>query len=185
MIFLFAIGSFPSFLALASANPRLLLCSIYNALVSSIHLVYASTSGHTEYVAEQVVLALKSAQPNVAVTVERAETVSPESVKQGDLLILASSTWNTGNVEGQLNPHMYQLVHAVLKDIDFAGRPVAVIGLGDLRYTYQCAAADHLEEFVKTHKGALVSPTLRILGEPYGQEEKVKEWVEKLLPSVE
>lgn len=152
--------------------------------MSSIHIIYASTSGHTEYVAEVVSQALAHVQPSATITIERAEHASDHSVKQADLLILASSTWNTGNVEGQLNPHMQQLVHAVLQGTNLGGRSVAVIGLGDARYRYQCAAADHLEAFVKAHHGTLVEPTLRLIGEPYGQEEKVAEWAGAVLAAV-
>ncbi len=146
----------------------------------SVRLIYASTSGHTEYVAEQVRSALEGV-PGMTVTMERAERVSPQDLPgKEDLLILAASTWNTGNVEGQLNPHMHHLVHTVFNDLDFQGRRVAVIGLGDERYHYTCKAADHLEEFVKARNGQLVAPTLRIINEPYGQEEVVRGWITQL-----
>jgi len=37
-----------------------------------------------------------------------AEKTQPQDLLSGDVLLLASSTWNTGGIEGQLNPHMWR-----------------------------------------------------------------------------
>lgn len=108
---------------------------------------------------------------------QRAELAQPEDFLKGDVLLLASGTWNTGGEEGQLNPHMYYLLKKRAADIDLGGKKVLLIGLGDERYRYLVGAMTHLEEFVKTHNGVVVEPVLKIMNEPYGQEEKVKEWV--------
>jgi flavodoxin I len=62
-----------------------------------------------------------------------------------------------------------------------AGKPCACIGLGDRRYFYTARAADHLEHYVKAHDGRLVVPTLKIVDEPYGQEEAVGDWSKRLV----
>ncbi len=112
---------------------------------------------------------------------QRAESATPEDLLTDDLLILASSTWNTGNVEGQLNPHMHAFLTDRAKDVQLNGKNVAIIALGDERYRYTANAAMHLEEFVKTHGGKMIMPTLKIVNEPYGQEGKVTEWGKELL----
>ncbi len=144
--------------------------------MSAFHIIYASTSGHTEYVIDTVVGFLKGKQKDLNIQVQRAELAKPEDLMGDGPLILATSTWNTGGPEGQLNPHMFALLNARAADIDLQGRNVAVIGLGDHRYHFTCAAADLLEEFVVSHGGTLIEPTLRIINEPYGQEKKVEEW---------
>lgn len=140
--------------------------------MSSLHIIYASTSGHTEYVVDTLISSLGG----LAVEKQRAELAQPEDLLRGDILLLATSSWNTGGPEGQLNPHMFALLMNRAADMDLQGKRVAVIGLGDERYHFLCAAADHLEEFVKTHNGILIEPTLRMINEPYGQEKKVQEW---------
>jgi hypothetical protein len=42
-----------------------------------------------------------------------------------DILLLASATWNTGSIEGQLNPHMWELLKDKAKNLDLAGKRCA------------------------------------------------------------
>jgi flavodoxin len=151
--------------------------------VPSLSIIYASTSGHTEFVVDTLIAFLQE-KGIKKIDKTKAERATVESLTQGDVLLLASSTWNTGNTEGQLNPHMHALLRERAKDIDLKGKKVALIGLGDQRYFYTCKAAKHLEEFTFTHKGTLVVPTLKILNEPYGQEEDIKKWGELLVKAL-
>lgn len=144
--------------------------------MTSVQIIYASTSGHTEYVIDTFIQALKGHE----CTKIRAESVSIEDFSEGDLLVLASGSWNTGSIEGQLNPHMHQLLKKTAVDIDLKGQKIALIGLGDDRYHYTCGAADHLEEFVRDHNGEQIGETLRIINEPYEQEKKVIKWAQSL-----
>jgi flavodoxin I len=152
--------------------------------MQSLHVVYASTSGHTEFVIGVLVAYLKKHAPDLAVTVTRAEEAKPEDLTKGDALLLASGTWNTGGIEGQMNPHMVDLLMDRAKDIDLAGKPVAIIALGDDRYFYTCRANEHLRQFAMQHNGKVIGDALLIVNEPYGQEEKVERWAEKFLIAV-
>ena len=147
----------------------------------ALHIVFASTSGHTEYVVDALTDALKSITPDWEIGATRAEKTKPQDLLSGDVLLLASSTWNTGSVEGQLNPHMWVLLHDKAKTLDLAGKPCACIGLGDHRYFYTARAAHHLQHYVKAHHGRLIVPTLKIIDEPYGQEEAVRVWGKQLV----
>lgn len=145
--------------------------SRYTYLVSSIQAIYASTSGHTEYVIDQVVKHLSGAVKL------RAELAQPEDLLKGDMLLLASGSWNTGGIEGQMNPYMHDLLKKRAADIDLNGKKVLLIALGDDRYRYTAKAMVHLMEFVQTHNGVIVEPTLKIVNEPFGQEGKVEQWI--------
>jgi flavodoxin I len=145
-----------------------------------LHIVFASTSGHTEYVVDALIDSLKNIIPGWEIEEKRAEQTQPRDLLSGDVLLLASSTWNTGGIEGQLNPHMWVLLHEKAKTLDLAGKPCACIGLGDHRYFYTARAADHLQHYVKGHHGRLIVPTLKIIDEPYGQEEAVRVWGKQL-----
>ena len=72
----------------------------------SLHIVFASTSGHTEYVVEALIDSLKSTTPDWEIEETMAEKAQPQDLLSGDVLLLASGSWNTGSIEGQLNPHM-------------------------------------------------------------------------------
>jgi flavodoxin I len=147
----------------------------------SLHIVFASTSGHTEYVVDTLIGSLSEFVPEWDLEKRMAEKTQPLDLLQGDVLLLASSTWNTGGIEGQLNPHMEALLQEQAKDVDLAAKPCACIGLGDHRYFYLARAGDRLQGYVKTHHGQLILPTLTIIDEPYGQEETVREWGKQLV----
>jgi flavodoxin I len=145
-----------------------------------LHIVFASTSGHAEYVMDALIDSLKRTTPGWEIEETRAEKTQPQDLLSGDILLLASATWNTGGIEGQLNPHMWELLNDKAKTLDLAGKPCACIGLGDNRYFYTARAADHLQHYVKAHHGRLIVPTLKIINEPYGQEEAVRVWGKQL-----
>jgi flavodoxin I len=147
----------------------------------SLHIVFASTSGHTKYVVDALVDFLKSIAAGWEIEETMAEKARPQDLLSGDVLLLASATWNTGGIEGQLNPYMWGLLHDRAKTLDLAGKPCACIGLGDHRYFYTARAADHLQHYVKAHHGQLIAPTLKIIDEPYGQEEAVRVWGKQLV----
>jgi len=146
-----------------------------------LHIVFASTSGHTAYVVDALIDSLKSTAPGWTVEETVAEKAQPQDLLRGDVLLLASATWNTGSIEGQLNPHMWALLHDKAKTLDLAGKPCACIGLGDHRYFYTARAADHLQHYVEGHHGRLIAPTLKVKDEPYGQEEAVRVWGQQLV----
>jgi flavodoxin I len=145
-----------------------------------LHIVLASTSGHTEYVVDALIDSLNGIAPGWEIEKKMAEKTQPQDLLRGDVLLLASATWNTGSIEGQLNPYMLVLLDKG-KNLDLASKPCAAIGLGDDRYFYTARAADHLEHYVKTHHGRLILPTLKIIDEPYGQEETVRVWGKQLV----
>lgn len=141
----------------------------------SLQIIYASTSGHTEYVVDQV----KAVWPGAESV--RAEQANAEDLLKGGILLLASGSWNTGGIEGQMNPYMHRLLKEQVKDIDLQGKKVLIVSLGDHRYHYTCGSADHMKEFVETHGGKVFEPILKIVNEPYGQEETVKSWVKDVM----
>lgn len=147
----------------------------------SLHVIYASTSGHTEYVVGEVIAQLKESAPQIWVETQRAEVAQPDDLLKGDVLVLASSTWNTGSIEGQMNPHMHYFLKARGAGADLQGKKVALIGLGDDRYHFTVGALAHLEEYVRTHNGVLMEPSLRMVNEPYGQEEQPRHWAKQLI----
>jgi len=152
--------------------------------VSSLTIVYASTSGHTEHVVHTLAALLKKRAPKLTVTLRRAEQAQPKDLTAGDALVLASGTWNTDGTEGQLNPHMHEFLTKRAAAVDLAGQPCVVISLGDSRYRYTCRATEHLMQFVLQHGGKSCCPPLAVVNEPWGQEARVEKWGEKLLSAL-
>ncbi len=151
----------------------------------TLTIVYASTSGHTEYAIDVLIGMLAEKEQSLRVIKQRAEVTKPEDMQNADVLLLASSTWNTGNVEGQLNPYMHELLMTRAAKAELNGKPVAAIGLGDERYFFTAKAADRLTDYLKNRGTLQLVPTLKVINEPYGQEEKIKLWGMELLKKIQ
>lgn len=148
--------------------------------MSSLHILYASTAGHTEFVVDRVIERLKQSRSSLAVSRVRADGAKPDDLLKGDVLLLGSGTWNTGGAEGQLNPYMHFLLKDKAAAIDLGGKKVAIVALGDERYRYTARSRDHLVEFVQTHGGETLGEPLVIVNEPYGQEAAIDAWTDSL-----
>jgi flavodoxin I len=149
-----------------------------------IHIVFATTSGHTEFVVDVLGKSLTVALPDWTIESTLAERTQPQDLLKGSVLLLASSTWNTQSIEGQLNPHMLALLEDRARTLDLADMRCACVGLGDHRYFYTARAADRLQHYVESHHGRLILPTLRIVDEPYGQAATIVAWGERLSASL-
>lgn len=152
--------------------------------MKSIHIIYASTSGNTEHVVDTLMADLAAKYSNFTVTSQRAEEVKEEDVLGPDVLIMASGTWNYDAVEGYLNMHMRELLEKRIKDIDLGGKPIAFISLGDDRYYYTGRATERFIQFAMAHNAKQCTMPLIIINDPYGQEEKVTQWTEKLVAGI-
>jgi flavodoxin I len=151
----------------------------------SIHIIYASTSGHTEYVVDTLIDFLKDRAPNIEVERQRVELAKPEDLLCGDLVILGSGTWNFGGIEGQLNEYMHRFLFERAEGIDLTGKQLAFISLGDDRYYYTTRCTEKFIWFLKSCHAKMALIPLIVVNEPYGQEERVMKWGEKLIKLLE
>ncbi len=145
-----------------------------------IRLIYGSTTGHTEYVVSAVSERLSAA--GATVTMQRVELAQADDLRQADIILLACGTWNTGGIEGQLNPHMHAFLRERAQHVELNSLPCLAIGLGDRRYRYTANAAPLLEKFLTEHGGVLLLPALKVVDEPYDRlDEVLQPWLEQLL----
>ncbi|MDD5751128.1 MAG: flavodoxin domain-containing protein [Candidatus Peribacteraceae bacterium] len=151
--------------------------------MASLSIIFSTSTGHTEYVVDALMAALHAKVPTLHIKKLRAELAKPEDLLQGDVLLLASGSWNTGGTEGQLNPHMHAFLKERAKDADLQKKPCILAALGDDRYHYTARAMEHLMQFVTQHNG-VAADAFVLINEPYGQEEKIAQWAEKLLTKV-
>lgn len=149
--------------------------------MQSLHIIYASTSGHTEYVIDVLCEYIAKHAPEITLERQRAELTKPEDLLRGDIVVLGSGTWNTGGVEGQLNMYMHRLLKEQAADLDLHGKNMTSISLGDERYYYRTRCTEHLLRYIRDHNGKIVVPPFVLVNEPYGQEELVTKWGQKLL----
>ncbi len=152
-------------------------------MIRSVHIIYTTTSGHTEHLVDAFITYVNKHASDLHIIKQRAETSEPADLRKGDVLILACGTWNTDMAEGQLSPYMKKFLLDA-NDIDLALKPVTAIGLGDDRYHHTAKAVELLVDFLKSHNGHLFLPPLKVVNEPYGQEEKVRIWAEEFVSTI-
>lgn len=153
-------------------------------MTRTLTLIYSTSTGHTEFVVDTLCLALGKALPNLRIIKQRAEMSTGDDLKKADILLLACGSWNTGNIEGQLQPHMHELLTVRAADVDLQGKPAAAIGLGDERYYFTARAAEKLTEYLTDHHAKVLLPTLKIINDPFDQTDKIEAWAKEFSNAV-
>ncbi len=140
-------------------------------------LIYATNSGSTLEVCNYITT--EFTQKGQEITQKEAREVDPHELNAYDLIILGSPTWGDGEIHESFIEFIKKFENITLPDKRFA-----VFGLGDSTYEHFCAAADHLEEFVKKIQGKLIIESLKINNFYFNQQEelaKITEWSRKIL----
>jgi flavodoxin I len=138
--------------------------------MSKISVVFGSTTGTTEAVAARIAAALGATAANIA--------TADAAAFDADLLVLGIPTWGVGDLQ---DDWAAKLDEAKAR---FAGRKVAVFGLGDsigFADTF-CAAADALAAAAKEAGATLVGDVLRLdeANEADKTDGKVADWTSKI-----
>lgn len=146
-------------------------------------LVYGTLSGSTMTAAELVGSTLKK-QGHI-VTIVSADQASKDMIKDQEVLLVASPSWEDRGLDGQPLPEIRQFLES-LSPADLAGKKIALIGLGDSAYPHFCGAVDVMAEILtKLHSISIIEP-LRI--DKYysmpDNEQKVEEWSMRLSKSL-
>ncbi|GFK93018.1 Flavodoxin [Fundidesulfovibrio magnetotacticus] len=125
-------------------------------------IVYGSTTGNTESVADHVARTLRD--EGASVELRDAASVNPEGLAEGfDLVLLGCSTWGDEDLELQED---FQELYERLEEAGLSGRKVAVFGCGDSSYKWFCGAVDAIEERAAQLGATVVAPGLKLDGEP-------------------
>lgn len=135
-------------------------------------IVYGSTTGNTEMVAETILEHLEDHD----VTLQDVADTNPEELNDYENLVLGSSTWDDGLLQQDFRDFVEGL------DLDLSGKKLAIFGLGDSNYPEFCTAPEILEETFTNLGGETIVPHLRIDGFPDEEEneQKIEAWAEKL-----
>lgn len=148
--------------------------------MANVLIIFGSTSGNTQLVAEKVASVLEDNKQKVVV--KRVEQASIEDLNAPDLLIFGSSTYGHGLLQDHFIPFEMEL-----RKHDLKGKPCAVIGLGDKLYDeqYHIESAKILEEMVQEANGKLVVEALQVEKSPIpALDNQVKEWTLNLIKSL-
>lgn len=138
-----------------------------------IHLVYATFSSGTLSAAEYI--QGLCADLGHMCKIIAAKDVQENDLKEPDLLIFGSPSWERDHFKHNGQPHydFFPLfkkygydADAVEKvsSLDLHDKPCAVFGLGDKKYPVFCGAVDIMADFLTVSHARIVSELLRIDG---------------------
>lgn len=147
----------------------------------NILLVYATNSGTTMSTAQAI--NDKLVAKGYAVTMKEVRDASEGDFTSPDAIVMGSPSWDFEGHEGMPHEDWLPLMEK-LKTQTHENKRFAVFGLGDSSYKHFCGAVDHMEELVKTVKGALVVPSLRIdkfYSDQTGNMDKINAWADSLI----
>ncbi len=144
-------------------------------------IVYGSTTGNTEAVANQIGEVMSG--KGVEVTVKNVTDVAvAELGGEYDVTLFGSSTWGDAEIEFQEDFQEFfddEIDKAELKD-----KKVAVFGCGDSSYEFFCGAVDELEEKMKSLGANNVNVPLKIDGDPGDVSSDIDEWAEEVVSAL-
>jgi len=144
--------------------------------MSKILIVYGSTTGNTEIVAEQVSDILKDKGADV--TMKNVVDATVAELGNGyDLTVLGSSTWGDDDIEFQED---FAVFYDEMDKADLKGKKIALFGCGDSSYEHFCGAVDLLEEKTETLGGKIVGEPLRIDGDPEESSSDIDDWAAEI-----
>ncbi len=139
---------------------------------SKVLIVYATTSGNSEMVAEAIADGINQSDHAIEAECVRAEVTKPSELNKFSASILIASTWNVGLLNDNMVPFNKDLL-----SMKMDGKLIDVVGLGDSKnYDIYNGAADILENTVKKVGASQVMPTLKIDGEVFSRLEEYKAW---------
>ena len=139
--------------------------------MASALIVYGSTTGNTEYVADVAERILS--ETGASVKKMDASDADPDGLCDGyDLVLFGCSTWGDDSIELQDD---FIPLFDNFDSINASGKKVAVFGCGDSSYEYFCGAVDAIEKKLD-EMGAQVLDTLKIDGDPQSEKETIESW---------
>lgn len=138
-------------------------------------IVYGSTTGNTERVANLIKDELKD--KNIQVKVKNVRDTQPEELKNYDLILLGSSTWSAGELQDD-----FVEFEENLKGLDLNGKKAAAFGCGDsegFSDTF-CKAVDILEKDLRDCGADIIIDSLKIDGDVKSKFNEIEEWSKNL-----
>jgi flavodoxin I len=145
--------------------------------MKKILIVYGSTMGNTEKLAEKIITELKS--EGIDIISKNVTDATIDDFSDYNILLFGSSTWGDGDLQDDFADFIPKLESADLK-----GKKGAVFGPGDSNYDKFCEAVTIIEDTVKNCGLDLYVNGLKIDGEIDDSEDLIHEWVHNLRLSI-
>ncbi|MCP4575328.1 MAG: flavodoxin [Deltaproteobacteria bacterium] len=147
--------------------------------MSKVLIVYGSTTGNTESVAEKINDIFE--EKDWDTVFKNVDETSVEELSWDyDLLLLGASTWGDEEIEIQED---FTEFYENMDSVSLSGKKAAVFGCGDSSYTHYCGAVDVIGEKLEKMGGVLPFESLKIDGDPDDVEDDVIDWATTIAES--
>lgn len=143
-------------------------------------IIFGSTTGNTESMAESIEKALKE-QVIETETKNVVDASIQDLTAEHDLLLLGCPAYGDDEIELQED---FEEFHDQLDGVNLGGKKFAVFAPGDSSYEHFCGSVDFLEDRMKELGGELVTPGLKIDGDPDDYLDDINEWSAELSKSI-
>ena len=148
--------------------------------MAKVLIVYGSTTGNTENVANEIADILKDG--GNAVTVLDAGKAAPANLCAGyDCVLFGCSTWGEETIEFQDD---FISLFDSFDSIGVSGVKAASFGCGDSSYTYFCGAVDSICEKLGELGAKMIAPGLKIDGDPADASDDIEAWTKTVMAAL-
>jgi len=148
--------------------------------MANVLIVYGSTTGNTQWVAEEIKKEFEGA--GHAVEVKSADGVKADGLCGGkDMVLFGCSTWGQDEIELQED---FIPLFENFDQIGASGVKTAVFGCGDEDYTYYCGAVDAIYDKLQALGSAVKGDKLKINGDPGDSAGSIKSWADGLVQAL-
>ncbi len=143
-------------------------------------IIYGSTTGNTETMAETVQKALDEYGIKTELKDVAAASVD-DLTGEHDLVLLGCPAYGDDEIELQED---FAEFYEKMNGINLAGKKYAVFAPGDSTYEYFCGSVDMLEEKMAALGGKIVTDGLKIDGAPDDSKDETIEWSKSVAESI-
>ena len=143
-------------------------------------IIYGSTTGNTESMAESIEKALKEQEIETE-TKNVVDASIQDLTAEHDLLLLGCPAYGDDEIELQED---FEEFHDQLEGVNLGGKKYAVFAPGDSSYEHFCGSVDLLEDRMQELGGQLVAPGLKIDGDPDDYIDDIDEWSGELAKNI-
>ncbi|HLS61178.1 MAG TPA: flavodoxin, partial [Virgibacillus sp.] len=145
--------------------------------MSNILLVYASTTGNTEVMAEAIADYLIVHGQEVVIKSFDFDRIDVEMIADYDAVLVGTHTWDDGDL-----PYEVEDFYEDLGDVDIKGIPFGVFGSADSFYDTYGGAVDLMSDRIKNLGGHLLPRQLKVDREPDRQDiEQCQKFAEMMI----
>ena len=148
--------------------------------MANVLIVYGSTTGNTENVAETVARTLQNGGHKV--TTLDVGKADPANLCAGyDCVLFGCSTWGDDSIEFQDD---FVPLFDAFDSIGVKGVKAAAFGCGDSSYTYFCGAVDSICERLDELGANIIAAGLKIDGDPAAAKDDVDAWAGEVMAAL-